>query len=240
MKTIGYLTIGYPDLETSIRLAEAYVEGGCDAIEMGMPTENPFMEGKNIADKMKAALAMGVSYQRCFDAIYDFSRRHPETEIFPIFYKEIFLRLGYENIVAFCERCHITKVLSVDMDQDIIIKELAKRKIYFVSFFGFDVSETDMQKAVENQAFVYMAAVKRPADVLKPGIETMKDILEYMRREGVTCPIYCGGGIRTPEDVRQLRNSGADGFFLGSSLMDWYTDLDGLKAEIQKFKDATK
>lgn len=239
MKTIGYLTVGYPDLDTSLKLAEAYVEGGCDAIEMGMPTEDPFMEGKNIAEKMKAALALNADYQRYFAALQSFSAAHPQIEIFPIFYKEVFLRLGYERIIDFCRKCHITKILSVDMDQEHIKRKLAQCGIYFASFAGFEAAEEDIRNAVENHAFVYMAAVKRPTDILRPGLETMKDILAYMRKAGVTSPIYCGGGIRTPQDVRNLRLSGADGFFLGSSLMEWYSDLAALRAEIQKFKKET-
>ncbi len=236
MKTIGYLTLGYPDLETSLRMAEAYVEGGCEGLEIGMPTENPFMEGKNIADKMKAAIALSADFDQYFSALENFAQKHPQVQIFPIFYKELFLRLGYERIIAFCEKCGITKVLSVDLDQEPVKEKLAEHRIYFVSFAGFEANEEDMQKAIANRAFVYMAAVKRPTDILKPGLETMKDILAYMRKRGVTSPIYCGGGVRTPEDVRNLRLSGADGFFLGSSLMDYYNDLDALKEEIRKFK----
>lgn len=132
MKTIGYLTIGYPDLETSLRMAEAYVEGGCDGIEIGMPTENPFMEGKNIADKMKAAIALNADFDQYFSALEDFAQRYPQVQIFPIFYKELFLRLGYERIIAFCEKCGITKVLSIDLDQESVKEKLAEHGIYFV------------------------------------------------------------------------------------------------------------
>lgn len=236
MKTIGYLTIGYPDLQTSLSLAQAFIDGGCDALEIGIPTENPFMEGKSIFDKMKSAFEAITSMDEALHAVADFSKRNSHTELFPIFYMENFLRLGYERIISFCKECKITKILSVDMDQELIRSKLSENGIHFVSFAGFEADDEDVTKACENRAFVYMAAVPRPTDVCKPGLEDMKSILSYLRQKGTHCPIYCGGGIRTPEDVRKLRESGADGFFLGSSLMEYYNDFKTLKAEIQRFK----
>lgn len=236
MKMIGYLTIGYPDLETSLTLAGAYVRGGCDAIELGMPTKNPFMEGQSIFHKMSEAARIEPDYEHVFSAVEAFAKNNPKIELFPIFYKEVFLRLGYERILRFCKECGINKLLSVDMDQEQIVSYMRKNDINFVSFAGFEVAERDVEKALENGAFLYMAAVPRPTDTLRSGMEDMKSILAYLRQRGVTCPIYCGGGIRTPADVRKLREDGADGFFLGSSLMDHYSDTDKLVREIQCFK----
>ena len=39
------MTVGYPDLETSIALVKAMVEAGGDGIELGIPFSDPLADG---------------------------------------------------------------------------------------------------------------------------------------------------------------------------------------------------
>ncbi|MGO1508885.1 MAG: tryptophan synthase subunit alpha, partial [Microbacterium sp.] len=41
---IGYLPVGFPDLETSIRSAITLAENGVDIIELGPPYSDPVMD----------------------------------------------------------------------------------------------------------------------------------------------------------------------------------------------------
>ena len=42
---VGYLPVGYPDLETSIQAAITLAENGVDIIELGPPYSDPVMDG---------------------------------------------------------------------------------------------------------------------------------------------------------------------------------------------------
>lgn len=57
---IGYLPAGFPDLETSIRVALAMVDGGCDVIEVGLPYSDPTMDGPTIQRAAEIALSEGT------------------------------------------------------------------------------------------------------------------------------------------------------------------------------------
>lgn len=57
---IGYLPVGYPDLETSVSAARALITGGVDVLELGMPYSDPLMDGPVIQHAVEAALRRGT------------------------------------------------------------------------------------------------------------------------------------------------------------------------------------
>ncbi|MEZ3160207.1 tryptophan synthase subunit alpha [Microbacterium sp. BWT-B31] len=72
---IGYLPIGFPDLETSIEAAVTLVENGVDILELGPPYSDPVMDGPVIQDATQAALAAGFRLRDTFTAIREITRR---------------------------------------------------------------------------------------------------------------------------------------------------------------------
>ncbi len=54
-----YLMAGYPDLDRSREIARAYVQGGADLIELGVPFSDPLADGPVIHAAGVAALATG-------------------------------------------------------------------------------------------------------------------------------------------------------------------------------------
>ena len=59
-----YLMAGYPDLESSRAIARAYVDGGADLIELGIPFSDPLADGPVIHAADVAALAAGAKRRR--------------------------------------------------------------------------------------------------------------------------------------------------------------------------------
>ena len=50
----------------------------------------------------------------------------------------------------------------------------------------------------------------------------------------------CGVGVSTVEDVKRVKDAGADGAFIGSTFLKLQNDVPALKAKIKEFKAATK
>jgi tryptophan synthase alpha chain len=72
---IGYLPIGYPDLETSVDAAVALAEAGADILELGPPYSDPVMDGPVIQEATVAALANGFRLRDLFPAIREITSR---------------------------------------------------------------------------------------------------------------------------------------------------------------------
>lgn len=72
---IGYLPVGYPDLQTSIDAAVALVENGFDILELGPPYSDPVMDGAIIQEATQTALAAGFRLRDLFTAIREITAR---------------------------------------------------------------------------------------------------------------------------------------------------------------------
>jgi len=57
---VGYLPAGFPSYDVAVEGLRAMVEGGVDAVEIGMPYSDPLMEGPVIAAAHQAALDAGT------------------------------------------------------------------------------------------------------------------------------------------------------------------------------------
>ncbi|MBN8206132.1 tryptophan synthase subunit alpha [Microbacterium esteraromaticum] len=75
---IGYLPIGYPDLETSIQAAVTLARNGVDIIEIGPPYSDPVMDGEVIQQATQHALANGFRMRDLFTAV---QRISAETDV---------------------------------------------------------------------------------------------------------------------------------------------------------------
>lgn len=63
---VGYLPVGFPDVDTSVAAMLAMVEAGVDIVEVGVPYSDPLMDGPVIQAAVDAALRGGT---RTRDAI---------------------------------------------------------------------------------------------------------------------------------------------------------------------------
>ena len=66
---IGYLPVGYPSYDASVAAMLAMVEGGVDAVEVGVPYTDPGMDGPVIQVAVDEALRGGTRVAHVFDAV---------------------------------------------------------------------------------------------------------------------------------------------------------------------------
>jgi tryptophan synthase alpha chain len=66
---IGYLPVGYPDVDTSIEAMVAMVEAGADVVEIGVPYSDPGMDGPVIQQAVDVAVRAGVGLRDVLRAV---------------------------------------------------------------------------------------------------------------------------------------------------------------------------
>ena len=62
-----YFPIGDPVLGDSVEYAKKYFANGCTVLEIGLPYEDPYMDGKTVADSMDRAIGDGIDIVKAFD-----------------------------------------------------------------------------------------------------------------------------------------------------------------------------
>src|SRR3954453_21224203 len=62
-----YMMGGFPDLETSLAVADAYADAGADLVELGVPFSDPLADGPVIHAAATRALARGVTLENVLE-----------------------------------------------------------------------------------------------------------------------------------------------------------------------------
>lgn len=66
---VGYLPVGFPDVQGSIQAMVAMVGAGVDIVEIGVPYTDPLMDGPVIAHAADVALQNGARFKDVFTAV---------------------------------------------------------------------------------------------------------------------------------------------------------------------------
>lgn len=227
---IGYLPLGYPDLQTSIDAAVALAEAGADVIELGPPYSDPVMDGTVIQEATHAALEAGFRMADTFEAIGQITRR-VDVPVLVMTYWNPVVRYGVDRYaddlaaaggaglitpditpdaaadwIATSTRTGLDRVFlaaptSTDERLDLII-ESSTGFIYTVSTMGITGERTELDAA----ARTLVARLRdRGAEHACVGIglstpAQVADVLEY-----------ADGAIVGTALVRALRDGGIDG-----------------------------
>lgn len=128
-----YFTAGYPDLNSTVDIAEAVEKAGADFIEIGFPYSDPLADGPVIQHSSLVSLQNGMNLQLLFEQLKELRKR----VTIPV------LLMGYVNPVLqygvkkFCDSC-----ASVGVD-GVIVPDLPMyeyEELYKDNFIGNNLS----------------------------------------------------------------------------------------------------
>ncbi len=217
-----FMTIGYPDLDTSIEIAEAALQSGADLIELGVPFSDPLAEGSTIQMTSQHALQQGVTLRECIDAARRLRKRNSDAPIILMGYYNPFLRLGLETFAKEAVDAGVDGLLVPDLPPEEAgpLNEYCMRyDIHLVPLLA-PTSTTDriIQACQHAGGFIYcvsLVGVTGARADLRAGVGGLVNRI----RQQTNLPILVGFGISTPAHVEEVSEF-ADGAVFGSALMD--------------------
>jgi len=215
---IGYLPVGFPSYDVSVAAMVAMVEGGVDAVEVGVPYTDPGMDGPVIQVAVDAALRAGTRVAQVFDAVRTVSAYAPTVV------------MGYWNPVEKYGPARFAKDLkaaggSGAITPDLIPEEAgpwldAARDEDLDPVFLVAPSSTDKRIEVvgrTNRGFVYAASTM--------GVTGTRDTVSSRAEELVTrtrrlteLPVCVGLGVSNGEQAAEVA-AYADGVIVGSAFV---------------------
>lgn len=148
IKTICYLSFGYPTIEKSIEMAGRYIEGGCDAIEVSIPPKDPYRDSAFLQELYRVALAQTDDYSKYLEGIGRMTEQYPSTEFFFVLYHEVIMAIGAEKLGEFCEKHHIVNVISGDLHDPEAIAALRKHGVKLARSVNYKMNEDDIQRCI--------------------------------------------------------------------------------------------
>jgi len=231
---IAYITVGYPNVETTLKAAQALSVNGCDIIELGIPFSDPLADGATIQKASYQALQQGVTPQVCLETASRLRREIATPLVFMTYYNPVF-NYGLE---AFCEDCTeagVNGLIIPDLPPEEGVElEAATRKhnldlIYLLT----PTSHEERIAAVAERArgFIYLvslAGVTGARQTLPAELESFVKRVRQKARQ----PLCVGFGVSNPEQARRVARI-ADGVIVGSRLIQLIEEdasLTSLKA----------
>ncbi|GAA4190511.1 tryptophan synthase subunit alpha [Microbacterium oryzae] len=227
---IGYLPVGYPDLQTSIDAAVTLAENGVDIIELGPPYSDPVMDGPIIQEATNAALEAGFRTEHLFTALREITRR-TDAPVLVMTYWNLVVQRGVdryadevreaggaglitpditpdaaEDWIAASERTGLDRVFlaaptSVDARLGLIV-EKTTGFVYTVSTMGITGERAELDAAARSLVGRLRAQGAQRACV-GIGVSTAAHVASIVE--------YADGAIVGTALVRALRDGGLEG-----------------------------
>ena len=217
---IGYVPVGYPDVDTSIAAMRAMVAGGCDVIEVGVPYSDPVMDGPTIQQATEPAVRAGVGITdalRAVAAVVDAG-----AAAVTMGYWNQIERFGVERFVEQLALAGGSGAVTPDL-----IPDEAQQWIDATDAAGLDriflvaPSSTDQRirdTAAASRGFVYVSAVMGVTGARASVGDTAHVLVDRMRALAPDAVACVGLGVSSGEQAAQV-GAFADGVIVGSAFV---------------------
>lgn len=221
-----YLMGGFPDLETSMAVAEAYADTGADLIELGVPYSDPLADGPVIHAAATEALGAGATFGVVMRICERVAARVP---VLPMVYANMVLTLGPDRFAASLEASGAVGAIVPDLpgdEDDAVAAALADRGLAMIGFVTPTTSPERLEAiAAGAVGFTYVVSL---TGVTGERAEIPPELAELVTavRNASPAPAAVGFGIGTPEHAAQVGEI-ADGVIIGSRLVRLVADAGG-------------
>jgi tryptophan synthase alpha chain len=221
-----YMMGGFPDLNTSRAVADAYAEAGADLVELGVPFSDPLADGPVIHTAGTRALAAGATLEAVLEIGEGLAERVPFV---PMVYSNMALARGAKDFAATLARAGASGAIIPDLplgEADELGEALREAGIAPVPLVAPTTLPERRRRICEGATgFVYVVSDTRVTgerDDLPAGLT---DLVEAVRAEA-TVPVAVGFGIGTPEQAAAVGGI-ADGVIVGTRLVRAVAEADG-------------
>ena len=221
---VGFLPIGFPNEKEFKELVNISVNEGVDAIELGIPIDNPYLDGKIIREANKSVLKAGWNT----DQLIEMGGRALQASGgigIALVYSETIEASGRDEFFKklSCNGYHGILAPNADRDQRQVYKILASK--YAMEIMGFvrpDNTQVEIREVIDqSQGFIYMQGIDGATG---QQIQVDQELINrYVNLKAIAktanLPVLIGFGIHDAEDVARIRDIHADGAILGTSFV---------------------
>lgn len=244
---IPYITVGDPDLNTTLALMHSMVENGADIIELGVPFSDPMADGPTIQRAAERALAHGVSLRDVLDTVRRFRERNSQTPVVLMGYLNPVHKMGYQAFARAAAEAGVDGVLTVDSPIETIeplqneLKAVGIDCIFLVAPTTTEARIAEIAKLAGG--FVYYVSLKGVTGAASLDTEAVSRKIELLRKY-INIPIGVGFGINNADSARAI-GAVADAVIVGSRIVKEIESNPGREAEqvgalVKELKDAIR
>ncbi|MBK0421472.1 tryptophan synthase subunit alpha [Leucobacter sp. CSA2] len=240
---IGYLPVGFPDLDTSVDAAIAMAESGADVLELGLPYSDPVMDGLIIQEATQRSLANGFRVAHVFEAIRRV-RAAVDVPILVMTYWNPVMQYGVERFARELAEAGGSGLITPDITPDAaaewiaVSEELGLDRVFLAAPSSSDERLGMVVRATTG--FVYTVSTMGITGERAQLDAAARSLTERLREQGVD--LACVGiGISTAEQVAAALDY-ADGAIVGTAFVRALRDggVERLAATVREIAAGTR
>jgi len=221
---IPYVVAGYPDAETSLRIALAAVDAGADLLEIGLPYSDPLADGATLQRASGVALAAGATLEGSLQLIERIASARPSIPLVPMGYANQFIGGGDGREAARrLSEAGAAGVIVADLtpDEGAPFESVARDNDLAVVYLVAPTTPPDRRAtiAARSGGFLYCVSLVGVTGARSSLPATVGRLVRDVTAVSPV-PVGVGFGVSRPAHVRALVRAGADGVIVASALVD--------------------
>jgi len=219
---IGFVTAGDPDYQTSLQIIKKLPENGVDIIELGIPFLDPAGDGPTIDLAGKRAIKNGMNLKKVLQMVVEFRLTNQATPIVLMGYYNPILHYGLEQFCLDANKAGVDGLLVVDLppEEDSELRNLAaKNHLDFIKLIAL-TSDINRIKTIANSAsgFLYLVSILGITGTKTANLADLQNHLQNIKAIS-DLPIAVGFGIKSKEQIEEIKKIGANAVVVGSALV---------------------
>ena len=214
-----YMMAGYPDRESSLAVAEAYVDSGADLIELGVPFSDPLADGPTIHAAATAALDAGATLSTAFEVCESVAGRVPV--VFMVYTNMVLAQGGPAEFAARIAEAGAAGAIIPDLplgEAEDVREAFAAAGLALVPLVAPTTPpDRRTQICAVAHGFIYVVSTVGTTGERDEIPLELAELVAATKSEA-DVPVAVGFGIGTPDQAAQVGRI-ADGVIIGSRLV---------------------
>lgn len=216
-----FLPAGWPELDDTVRLVEAAIEGGADGFEIGMPFSDPLGDGPVNQAAYTQAIANGCTTETVFEAVRALRSRGVSAPLLVMGYFNTILAHGLGRFVRDAASAGVDGFIVVDLPPQEAgeLEGLARAAGLHMVYLLPPTATPDRIRLIaeHGSGFIYCVGFVGITGERAEVSSELPGLLARVR-EQTDLPLAVGFGISRREHVRAIGGL-ADGVVIGSAFV---------------------
>lgn len=203
-----YIPFHYPSRKEFFALLNVLEQHGAAYVEIGIPVQNPFMDGALIKETHQEVLKQLPTHDSLIQTLKEIKEKFT-FKVVLMTYKE-----GFDTF-------SLNMIPTSLYDGLLCVDQVLNKDTFHhpIQIYPPHLKEEEIISLLQNnELFAYVISGEGKTGSFNEVPTQYKDSIHFIKKHS-PLPIFVGFGIKTPEDVASIVKNGADGAIIGTEFL---------------------
>ena len=217
-----YFTAGYPDINSTLDIAEALEKAGADFLEIGIPYSDPLADGPVIQNSSLKSIENGMTLRVLFEHLKDL-RKRVSIPVLLMGYVNPILQYGVEKFCASCKEVGVDGVIAPDLPmyeyEEMYQNCFSENNLSNIFLITPQTSDERIRKIDElSNGFIYLLSSSSTTGKNLALTDVTEDYFTRLKNMNLKNPTMIGFGISDNKSFSKASQY-ANGAIVGSAFV---------------------